>query len=144
MNVHMLALGPFAFGVATAGYHQLQRSMQFKHAAAVRVGQRDAYQKLGPGEEQITLTGVVAPGVTGTLASITRLEAMGRGGEPYVLVDGAGYVYGTYHIDSIQTTQRAHLADGTPRLVEFSLTLTRDDAMPADEQPASTNSQRTT
>ncbi len=135
-GMHQLALGPFAFGMSTAGYHQLQRSMQFKHAAAVRVGQRDAFQKLGPGEESITITGVVAPAVTGRLSSITQLEEMGRGGEPYVLVDGAGYVYGTYHIDSIQSTQRAHTDDGTPRIVEFSLTLTRDDGMPADETPA--------
>jgi len=138
--VHMLALGPFAFGVSTAGYHQLQRSMQFKHPALSRVGLRDSYQKIGPGEEQITLTGVVAPAVTGTLASITRLETMGQGGAAYVLVDGAGYVYGTYHIDSIQTTQTAHLEDGTPRKVEFSLSLTRDDAMPADE-PSSSSTQ---
>jgi phage protein U len=133
----MLALGPFAFGVTTAGYHQLQRSMQFKHPALSRVGLRDAYQKIGPGEEQITITGVVAPGVTGTLASITRLETMGQGGDAYVLVDGAGYVYGTYHIDSIQTTQTYHFEDGTPRKVEFSLSLTRDDAVPADEAPSS-------
>lgn len=130
---HMLALGPFAFGVSTAGYDRLQRSMQFKHAAAVRVGERDAYQKLGPGEESITITGVVAPEVTGTLASITRLEEMGRGGEAYVLVDGAGYVYGVYHIDSIETEQSAHVSDGTPRRVGFSLTLTRDDSLPADQ-----------
>ncbi|WP_051974362.1 phage tail protein [Luteibacter mycovicinus] len=133
--MYMLALGPFPFGTSTAGYDKLQRSMQFKHAAAVRVGDRDAYQKLGPGEEQINLAGTVAPSVTGTLASITRLEDMGRGGEAYLLVDGAGYVYGTYHIDSLQTTQRGHFADGTPRLVEFSLTLTRDDSMPANEKP---------
>jgi len=130
---HMLALGPFAFGVSTAGYEKLQRSMQFKHAAAVRVGERDAYQKLGPGEESITISGTVAPEVTGTLSSITRLEEMGRGGEAYVLVDGAGYVYGVYHIDSLQTDQSNHMADGTPRKVDFSLTLTRDDSLPADE-----------
>ena len=130
---YMMALGPYPFGLDTTAYEQLQRSMQFRHAAAVRVGARDAYQVVGPGEETITLTGKVAPGTVGTLSSITRLEEMGQGGKAYVLVDGAGYVYGTYHIDSIQTTQRAHVADGTPRIVDFSLTLTRDDALPADE-----------
>jgi phage protein U len=130
---HMLALGPFAFGMSTAAYDKLQRSMQFKHAAAVRVGQRDAYQKLGPGEESITISGVVAPEVTGSLSSITELEDMGRGGEAYVLVDGAGYVYGVYHIDSLQTDQSDHVGDGTPRRVGFSLTLTRDDSLPADQ-----------
>lgn len=135
---HMLALGPFPFGVSTAGYESLRRSMQFKHAAAVRVGERDAFQRLGPGEESITITGVIAPEVTGQLASITQLEAMGRGGESYVLVDGTGYVYGVYHIDSLETDQSHHLDDGTPQRVGFSLTLTRNDAMPADEESKAT------
>jgi phage protein U len=128
----MLAFGPFAFGMATAAYSELQRQMQFKHAAAVRVNARDAYQFVGPGTETLTVSGLVAPEVTGTLASITQLEDMGRGGLSYVLVDGAGYVYGVYYIDSLQTTQSYHHPDGTPRKVEFSLTLGRSDDLPTD------------
>jgi uncharacterized protein len=135
----MMALGPFAFGLNTAAYDQLQRQMQFKHAAAVRVGARDAYQRLGPGSETLTLSGTVAPEVTGTLASITELEDMGRDGLSYVLIDGAGYVYGVYYIDSLQTTQSYHHADGTPRKVEFSLTLGRSDDLPSDSAPRSDN-----
>jgi phage protein U len=107
--------------------------MQFKHGAAVRVGERDTYQYLGAGEEIVTLSGTVAPGVTGTLASITQLEAMGLCGQAYVLVDGAGYVYGVYFIQSLETTQRYLFPDGTPRRVDFSLTLCRSDNLPADE-----------
>jgi phage protein U len=133
----MMALGPFAFGLHTAAYDQLQRQMQFKHAAAVRVGARDAFQRLGPGSETLTLSGIVAPEVTGTLASLTELEDMGREGLSYVLVDGAGYIYGVYYIDSLQTTQSYHHADGTPRKVEFSLTLSRSDDLPTDSAPRS-------
>ena len=132
----LMAFGPFAFGLQTAAYDELRRQMQFKHGAAVRVGERDNYQYLGPGEEIITLSGTVAPGVTGTLASITQLETMGRGGQAYVLVDGAGYVYGVYFIQSLETTQRYLFPDGTPRRVDFALTLCRSDNLPADE-PAS-------
>jgi Phage protein U len=135
---YMMALGPFPFGVDTAAYHELRRTMQFKHAAAVRVGNRDAFQALGPGEETIDIAGVVAPEVTGTLASLTRLQEMGKGGQAYVLVDGAGYVYGTYHIGSLSETHKHHFADGTPRMVEFSLQLVRNDKEPADEPPAQT------
>ncbi|WP_233171779.1 phage tail protein [Dyella sp. ASV21] len=136
MSTTMLALGPFPFGIATAAYTELQRQMQFKHGATARIGERDAFQYLGPGDESITLQGAVAPEITGTLASITRLETMGRGGNAYVLVDGAGYVYGVYVIDSMETTQRYHLADGTPRRVDFTLSLRRTDTLPADEPPA--------
>jgi phage protein U len=133
----LMAFGPFAFGMHTAAYDELRRQMQFKHGAAVRVGERDNYQYLGAGEEIITLSGTVAPGVTGTLASITQLEAMGLGGQAYVLVDGAGYVYGVYFIDRIETTQRYLFDDGTPRRVDFSVTLYRSDNLPADG-PATT------
>jgi phage protein U len=133
-NYVLMAFGPFVFGMATAAYHQLQRQMQFRHAAAARVGQRDSYQKLGPGQEMLTLSGVVAPEVSGTLASITDLEDMGVEGKSYVLVDGAGYIYGVYFIDSLQTTQSAILGDGTPRRVEFSIALCRSDDLPEDHE----------
>jgi uncharacterized protein len=129
----LMAFGPFAFGMQTATYDELRRQMQFKHGAAVRVGERDSYQFLGAGEEIITLSGTVAPGVTGTLASITQLETMGQGGQAYVLVDGAGYVYGVYFIDRIETTQKYLFDDGTPRRMDFSVTLYRTDTLPADE-----------
>jgi hypothetical protein len=141
MAYTLMAFGPFAFGMQTAAYDELRRRMQFKHGAAVRVGERDSYQYLGVGEENITLSGTVAPGVTGTLASITQLETMGKGGQAYVLVDGAGYIYGVYFIDSLESTQRSIFEDGTPRRVDFSLTLCRSDTLPADE-PANTGSAR--
>ena len=128
----LMAFGPFVFGMATAAYDQLQRQMQFRHAATARVGLRDAYQNIGPGEEMLTLSGVIAPEVCGSLASITALQAVGDEGKAYVLVDGAGYVYGVYFIDSLQTTHTAILSDGTPRRVEFSLTLRRSDEQPED------------
>ncbi|GAA0680881.1 phage tail protein [Dyella marensis] len=131
----LMAFGPFVFGMRTAAYEELQRQMQFKHAASARVGKRDAFQIVGPGSELLTLSGTVAPEVSGTLASITQLETMGKEGRAYVLVDGAGHVYGVYFIDSLQTTQSAIHADGTPRKVAFSLTLCRSDDEPADEAP---------
>ncbi|NII74836.1 hypothetical protein FHW84_003432 [Dyella sp. SG562] len=129
----LMAFGPFVFGMRTAAYEELQRQMQFKHAANARLGKRDAYQIVSPGTEMLTLSGVVAPEVSGTLASITQLETMGSEGRAYVLVDGAGHIYGVYFIDSLQTTQSAIHSDGTPRKVAFSLTLCRSDDEPADE-----------
>lgn len=134
----MLAFGPFTFGMSTAAYHQLQRQMQFKHGATARVGERDAVQYIGPGSEVLTLTGTVAPEVSGTLASITQLEDLGGKGQSYVLIDGAGYIYGVFYIDSLQTTQTYLFDDGTPRKVEFSLSLERSDDLPTDT-PAPAN-----
>ena len=139
MAYTLLAFGPFAFGMATAAYDKFRRQMQFKHGAAVRIGARDAYQNLGPGDELITLSGTVAPEVTGRLSSITQLEDMGRDGNAYVLVDGTGYVYGTYYIESMESDQHDHVIDGRPRRVDFSITLKRTDGLPTDKPVASSN-----
>lgn len=48
-------------------------------------------------------------------------------GEAYVLVDGAGNVYGAYVIAELNETQSYHTADGTPRRIEFQLTIERVD-----------------
>lgn len=123
----MLALGRFAFGMATAAYDSMQRQLQFKHSAVARVGARDAFQALGPGDDVITLSGLVAPEVTGTLASLDDLIDMGNTGAAFALVDGTGKVYGGYFIESMQNTASFFYPNGVPRRVEFSITLKRND-----------------
>ena len=51
----MMALGFFVFSVPTAAYNEFQRSTQWGHNSQSRVGQRPAYQYLGPGEDTVTL-----------------------------------------------------------------------------------------
>ncbi|WP_244146567.1 phage tail protein [Paraburkholderia sp. BCC1876] len=55
---------------------------------------------------------------------------MGDAGDAYVLVDGAGNVYGAFTIMTQTETQTYHTPEGIPRKIEFSLTLKRvDDEM---------------
>ncbi len=63
---------------------------------------------------------------------------MGDAGDAYVLVDGAGNVYGAFTIDSLNETQTYHTAEGIPRKIEFSLTLKRvdDEALSMVKQKA--------
>lgn len=126
----LMALDQFVFGLSTAAYTELQRQTAWKHRNTSRVGARDARQFLGPGDESITLKGLIAPELTGKLASLDELRGMGDAGDAYVMVDGAGKVYGAYVIESITEDQSIHLRDGTPRRVEFTIALTRvDDAL---------------
>ena len=123
----LMSLDQFVFGLPTLAYNELQRQTQWKHRSTSRVGARDARQFGGQGDDTITLTGVLAPELTGKLASLEELRAMGDTGNAYALVDGAGKVYGAFVIESMNETQTLHYADGTPRRVEFSISLTRVD-----------------
>lgn len=130
----MMALDQFVFSLATAPFRELQRQRSWKHRTSSRVGARDASQYTGPGDDTITLNGTVAQTESfGSIASIKQLGQMGDTGDAYVLVDGTGNVYGAYVIDGLSETQTFHTKEGTPRKIEFALTLKRvdDDALAA-------------
>ncbi len=123
----MMSLDQFVFSLTTAPYKELQRRRNWKHRTSSRVGARDSSQFTGAGEDTITLTGTVAPESIGSIASIKQLAEMGDAGDAYVLVDGAGNVYGAWIIDGLDETQTYHTPEGIPRKIEFSLTLKRVD-----------------
>ena len=124
----MMSLGQFVFSLSTVAYQELQRRTSWKHASTSRIGGRNARQFTGPGDDTITLTGWFAPdqGI-GKLASLTELRTMGDDGDAYALVDGAGKVYGAFVIEGLDEGQTLHQKNGTPRRVEFTLSLTRVD-----------------
>ncbi|MFT4432072.1 phage tail protein [Caballeronia sp. 15715] len=123
----LASLGQFVFGLSTLAYQELQRRTSWKHASTSRVGARNARQFNGPGDDTITLTGWIAPDQVGKLASIAELRTMGDAGDAYALVDGTGSVYGAFIIEGLDEGQTLHQKDGTPRRVEFTITLVRVD-----------------
>lgn len=121
----MMAFGTFVFSLSDLAYQQLQRQMSWRHASSERVGARAARQFLGPGEDSIELSGLILPPLTGDVASLETLRDMAGQGAAQALVDGSGNVYGQFAIESLRETQTLHFPDGTPRRIEFQLTLTR-------------------
>ncbi|RPE74637.1 phage tail protein [Vulcaniibacterium tengchongense] len=133
----MMALGTFVFDLQHLAYQQLQRSAAWRHASSERVGARAAHQYLGPGDETIELSGVVAPELTGDPASLDVLREMADEGRPLSLVDGTGVVHGAYVITGLNATHTLFFADGIPRRIEFGLSLKRvDDVAPREGEPA--------
>ncbi|MFX7845426.1 phage tail protein, partial [Acinetobacter baumannii] len=57
----LITLGQFAFGIDTLAFDKLVRSSTWRHPSNSRVGARPARQSLGPGDETLGLTGVLAP-----------------------------------------------------------------------------------
>ncbi|PKV14559.1 phage tail protein [Xanthomonas prunicola] len=123
----MMSYGTFVFALDSAAYLQMQRQMSWRHPTSERVGARAASQFLGPGDDTIDLSGLIAPELTGTRASLDTLRELAADGEPLPLVDGAGVVYGPYLLLAINETASLFFPDGTPRRVEFQLSLRRTD-----------------
>ncbi|WP_438852485.1 phage tail protein [Brevundimonas nasdae] len=123
----MMALGMFVFSLPTLAYQDLQRKSAWRHPEQSRVGARPASQFVGPEAEKITLSGVLAPEVSGRWSSLKDLRAMGDDGGPWSLVTGTGEVLGSWVIESLDTTETLFFEDGVARRADFTLSLKQVD-----------------
>lgn len=123
----MLALGLFVFELRTAPFQEMQRSMSWRHPEQPRVGERPALQFTGPDADTITLSGTLHPELTGGRVTLEMLETMAGEGEAWPLVEGSGWIYGMYVVESLETTRSLFFQDGAARRIDFSLSLKRAD-----------------
>ena len=128
----LMALGQFVFGLDTQAFDTLRRATAWRHPSNSRVGAMPARQSLGPGDDTITLSGVLAPEFKGTALSLLQLRDMAGRGQAYALVSGAGDVFGAFAIENINETGTIFVAEGRPRRIEFDLQLARVDDARAD------------
>ena len=120
----MMCLGQFVFSLTTIAHQELQRQTNWRHGNTSRIGARPALQYMGPGDDTITLPGVILPEF-GNRAALDEIDQMADTGEPFVLVDGIGRVYGQYVITDKTETASYFDQIGTPKRIEFSITLKR-------------------
>ncbi|WP_426124632.1 phage tail protein [Pseudomonas sp. PSPC2-3] len=123
----MMALGMFVFSLRTAAYQELQRQTDWRHASNNRVGAAPARQFVGRGEDTITLPGIILPELTGSALSLDALRLMANTGKAWPMVEGSGRIYGLWVIESMSETKTIFFSDGTPRRIEFTLSLKRTD-----------------
>lgn len=123
----MMALGMFVFSLHTLAYQDLQRQTEWRHPSTSRVGARPGRQYIGPGDDTISLPGVLLPQLAGSRLSLDVLREMANTGRAWVLVDGTGRVYGAWVIDRITEGQSLFFKDGAPRRTEFTVSLVRVD-----------------
>ena len=123
----MLALGMFVFSLSTAAYQELQRQTDWRHASNARIGAPAARQFVGRGDGAITLPGVILPELAGTALSLDALRLMANTGKAWPMVEGSGRIYGLWVIESLSESKTLFFRDGTPRRIEFTLSLKRID-----------------
>ena len=123
----LMALGQFVFGMSTMAYQDMQRANAWRHPSHARVGAMPARQYVGPGDETISLKGVIAHELTGKTKTLDELREMAGTGQAWSLVSGTGEVFGAYVIESINETGSYFMPDGTPRRIDFTIALARVD-----------------
>lgn len=123
----MMAYGLFVFTLSTIPYQEMKRQLSWRYGSNTRNGLRPSKQFLGPDDEPITLSGTLAPELSGGRVSLKLLEMMAAKGKAWPLIEGSGTIYGMYVMDSLETTGTYLHQDGTPRKIDFSISLKRAD-----------------
>lgn len=124
----MMQLGSFQFSVNTAAYQELRRRTAYTWASQDRFGRSPNLQFTGPGEDTITLSGVIYTEYRGGIGQLDAMRGMASRGMPLLLVDGYGRLLGRWAILSVEEGQTVFAAFGRPRKQEFTLQLQRREA----------------
>lgn len=128
--VPMLMLGSFSFSLNVAAFQEMQRSSEYKWPTQDRFGQRQARQFTGVGEDTITLPGVIYPEYLGSTNAMKNLRAMAQMGQPNILIDGTGLIYGRWVVTKIEETRSVFAFFTQPKKIEFTVTLGYFDGDP--------------
>lgn len=123
----MMVYGMFVFELKTLPHQQLQQNKSWRHVKNERINRSASWQYIGAGEDQITLSGVLYPEITGGEVSLTVLTTQAYTGRPWPLIDGTGQIYGMYVITGSQTTRSELDRYGKAKKIEFSISFQRCD-----------------
>jgi phage protein U len=123
-----MMLGSFKFCVSNAAYQDFSRQTEYNWASQNRIGADDALQYLGPGNDSITLTGVVYPFHGWPLKNagfkqINKLRELAAKGAPQSLTTGMGEYRGKWVILSVDEKVNVHGPQGAPLRQEFTVKL---------------------
>ena len=123
MSETMMALGSYRFSIDSAAYQELKHSQAYRWQAQERLQRRPAMQFVGAGEESIELSGVIYPHFKGGLEQLDTMRAEASKGQPLLLVDGLGFVWGQWVITQIDEGQSFFQGNGQPLKQSFQLKL---------------------
>lgn len=121
----LMTLGLFVFGMDTLPYQALSHAVEWRHGETERHQARAAAQYLGPGDETVSISGLLVPEIAGSYGAFDRLVEMGDSGEDYPLMDGTGRVFGHFRIVKFSREHLTIMAGGVPRQTGFTLDLKR-------------------
>jgi len=121
----LAAIGMFVFETDSLLFDEFARKRSWRHARTERFGAIAASQFVGPGDDDVTLSGRLVPGLAGRWSSLQRIAEMADTGEAFPLADGTGTILGQFTIEGLDETHRSLIDNGRARLIDFTLTLRR-------------------
>lgn len=121
LDLVMMALGSFRFGIGHAAYRQISHQAEYRWAHLDRVGRAPAAQYAGPGVQTLSCEGVIYPHFRGGLGQMTEMRAIAGTGVPLFMTDGLGFFWDRWVIVTVTEKKSVLMADGAPRKIEFSI-----------------------
>lgn len=125
MSSILLALGDFRFTIETAAFQVLKRNNAYRWVAQARLRDLPTRQFVGVGDDTIDIPGTIYPNLGAGIGQIEQMRETAQLGQPLLLADGLGFVWGRYVILSLQEERSFLLPDGRPRKQTFRLQLSQ-------------------
>jgi phage protein U len=123
MSDVMMTLGGFQFGIDSAAYQEFRRTTEYRWPSQERFGQAPVRQYVGPGNDIVTLPGVIYPHWKGGRFQLVQLRSLAAVGIPRFMIDGTGAILGRWVIERIEDGQTIFGPSGVALRQEFSLGL---------------------
>lgn len=123
LNLVMMALGVFRFGMSNEAYQTFARTAAYRWTPVSRIGRAPAMQFLGPDTQEVLLEGVIYPHFRGGLRQVELMRLRADLGQPMLMVDGLGWIWQRWVIVRVEERKSHFLRDGAPQKIEFSLAL---------------------
>lgn len=121
----MMGLGNYRFSLNTSAYQQFRRSIEYRWQSQERQQNNPAMQYLGHGMEQIDLEGTIYPEFRGGLDQIEDMKGAADKGEPLLLIDGMGSIWGRWVITRLEENREVFLKGGIPRKINFRMSISK-------------------
>ena len=125
MTEPLFQLGSFQFDLPNGVPQTLDRTASYRWEEQARLLRDPAQQFLGPGSQEITLDGVLFPGFSGRQTTMETLREEAAKGEPQMLTDGLGRVYGKWAVTQIREGLDTFAPGGGARKITFSVQLVK-------------------
>lgn len=119
----LMMLGGFKFSLNTAVFQALERNTSYRWPAQELMGNYDALQYTGPGDDRIRLPGIIYPGWKGGTSQVSQLRSLAAQGRPLRLIGPDGEILGEWVIEKIDEGQSYFTPDGAFRRQEFTVSI---------------------
>lgn len=121
----LFQLGSFQFDLPNGVPQTLDRTAEYRWESQDRLLRDPAVQFIGPGGQEITLDGQLFPGFSGRQSTMETLRELAAKGQPQMLTDGLGRVFGKWAIRGVREGLSTFAPGGGARQIAFTISLVR-------------------